>query len=106
MNIIGSIKPQGYDEWAKRASELVQNNPEAFQPGGKHSYARAGGQSFVVMNEKEDEDQEWETSDGTRSREERAKEIRLLKQKRPDSGDNIKWEPEPPLEASQYVTRF
>ena len=106
MNIIESIKPEGYEEWAKRAAETVQRNPEAFQPGGRHQYVTAGGEAYVSTEERGGEDQEWTSSEGTRTREEKAAESRLIaKGRRKDYSATVTWEPEPALEISQSVTR-
>ncbi len=78
MNIMESIKPEGYEEWAKRASEMVQQNPKAFQPGGSHQYIQAGGESYVTTVDNGSEDTQ----------------TRMVK-------GNIQWEPEPALETSQ-----
>ena len=101
MAIIESIKPEGYNEWEKRAAEKVKQFPEAFQPGGKHQYVTAGGSGYV-STEEEEEDQEFTSSEGTRTQAEKAAETRLLRKgRRKDYSDVVQWEPEPPLEASQ-----
>ncbi len=100
MKIVESIKPDGYEEWAKRAAEKVQQNPETFQPGGSHEYVEAGGESYVTVDDNGYDEQERTSSEG------RAPETSILKKgKRKDYTDTIKWEPEPALEASQYVAR-
>lgn len=78
MKIVESIRPEGYEKWAKRAAEKVQQNPEAFKPGNSQQYLQAGGGNFVTTEENEDEDQV----------------------------SAVNWEPEPALEASQYVARL
>ena len=111
MAIIESIKPAGYEEWAKRAAEKVEKYPEAFQPGGKHQYMSAGGESYVLTQAEQEgpnpDEQEWTSLEGTRTREEKAAETRLLKKgRRKDYSATVQWEPEPALEASQSVTPF
>lgn len=107
MSIIESIKPEGYDEWAKKAAEKIEKHPEAFQPGGNYVHTSAGGQDFVTDEDKTFEDQEWAALEGPRSPEEKAAEIALLKKgRRQDYSKIVNWEPEPPLEASQYVRRL
>lgn len=105
IKIIESIKPEGYEEWAKRAAQIVQQNPEAFQPGNRHQYMQAGGESYVTIEGKEYGDQESTSSEGgSRTQEEIAPEMRLPETgRRKDYTDTVKWEPEPALEASQYV---
>ena len=104
MKIIESIKPEGYDEWATKAAEKIEKYPEAFQPNGNYTLKSAGGQDFVTVEEHEDEDEEWTSLEGTRSSEEKAVETALIRRgRRQDYSKTVKWEPEPPLEASQYV---
>ena len=104
MNIIQSIKPEGYDEWAKKAAEKLEKYPEAFQPGGNLVRRSANGQDFVSVEDKDPEDEEWAPSEGTRTREEKAAEFALLRKgRRKDYSKIVNWEPEPPLDASQYV---
>ena len=55
MNIIESIKPKGYDEWAAKAKEKREKYPEAFEPGGEFFVTTAGGQEFVDLAEPEPE---------------------------------------------------
>lgn len=97
MNIIESIKAEGYEEWAKRAAEKVQKYPEAFQPGGKLEYSSSNGNEFVTTKAFQDE------PEGTRSEEEEIGWAGLLKGRPQDYSKLVQWEPEPPLEASQYV---
>ena len=104
MNIIQSIIPAGYDEWAKKAAEKLEKYPEAFQPGGNLVRREANGQGFLSVEEKDPADEEWTASEGTRTREEKRAEFALLRKgRRKDYSEIVKWEPEPPLDASQYV---
>lgn len=103
MNIIESIKPEGYDEWAKKAAEKVEKFPEAFQPGNRHQALKAGGSTYITTEEKEHEDQEFQSLEGPRTQEEKAAETRLLKRgRRQDHSAAVQWEPEPALDTSQY----
>ena len=103
--IIESIKPEGYEEWSKRAAEKLEQHPEAFRPGGKHQYMTAGGETYVTTGEEKSEgNQEFTSLEGPRTQEEKAAEARLLQRnRRKDEPETIEWEPEPPLEASQSV---
>ena len=56
--IIESIKPEGYEEWSKRAAEIIENHPDAFQPGGRHQPMVAGGEGYVNIEEGEEGGQE------------------------------------------------
>ncbi|KAK4695419.1 NADH dehydrogenase (ubiquinone) 1 alpha subcomplex subunit 5, partial [Lecanoromycetidae sp. Uapishka_2] len=105
MSIIESIKPEGYDEWSVKAKEKIEAHPDAFKPGNKQTAHSANGQFFVTTDEdmaQDDEKEEWTSLEGSRNPEEKAAETRLLqKGRRIDYTDTIKWEPEPPLDASQ-----
>ncbi len=104
MKIIESIRPEGYDEWAKKAAEKIEKFPEAFQPGGDYVKKSAGGQDFVTVEEHGDEDQEWRSVEGFATSEEKSAEAAKLKKgRRQDYKKVVNWQPEPPLEASQYV---
>ena len=100
--IVQSIKPEGYEEWTKRAAELVKQHPELFQPGGSR-YASAGGQTFVNRNEQEEkEEPEFTLAVGPRTQKEEEAETRMiLKGRKEDPSEAVQWEPEPSLDASQ-----
>ena len=103
MKIIESIKPEGYEEWEKRATEKIEKYPEAFQPGGYYAHQSVGGQEFVTIQEQSDEDEELPTLDATQ----KPAEVALFN--RVGRSEYLKattWEPEPPLDASQYVRRL
>ncbi|KAL6717266.1 hypothetical protein ACLMJK_005181 [Lecanora helva] len=102
MSIIEAIKPEGYDEWARRAAEKIERNPEAFQPGGRHEYLTAGENGDVETGEGKEGGPEWTSLEGTRAQEERAAESKLVRQGTKRSPVAVEdWEPEPALEASQ-----
>lgn len=104
--IIESIKPEGYEEWVKRSAEKVEQHPDIFQPGGSRFMA-AGGQAFVNTKENEEEDPEFSLAVGPRTQQEEEAENRMIKRgRRKESSDEVKWEPEPALEASQSVARY
>ena len=103
MKIIESIKPEGYDEWEKRATEKMEKYPEVFQPGGHYDHQSVGGQDFVTVQEQEDEDDEGASVNPTY----KPAEVALFNRVgRSEYSEAINWEPEPPLEASQYVRRL
>ena len=103
MKIIESIKPEGYDEWEKRATEKMEKYPEVFQPGGYYDHQSVGGQDFVTVQEQEDEDDERASVDPMY----KPAEVALFNRVgRPEYLKAVTWEPEPPLEASQYVRRL
>lgn len=68
LNIVESIKPNGYDEWAERATDMVQENPAIFHSSTPwpHHLVSHGGQRFVVTQQKAEEDDrylEWDGED-------------------------------------------
>lgn len=109
MKIMQSIKPAGYDAWAERASKKIEDNPDVFKPGkSRHFLEYANGSSFVETQESNmNDDMEWDgekgdaTLEGTRNPEEGAVNARASQQTKQDQGDPVKWETEPPLDASQ-----
>ena len=110
MQIIDDIKPAGFKEWAKRAQEKVEKHPDIFRPGkSRHVIGEAGGGAFVETQDRTDDDvdQEWDGEknaaalEGTRTGDEGRINYKMITQARPDQGDPVEWEPEPPLEASQ-----
>ena len=121
LAIVEGIKPAGYDEWASRTRQLVDEHPDVFSTpeggvehdGGKHVKSTRDGRSFVTTKQTQEPDerlQEWDGEkveapepEGTVSSAERASQA-LLGRARPGSDEKqIAWEPEPALEASQYV---
>ena len=105
MKIIESIKPEGYDEWEKRAAEKMEKYPEAFQPGGYYPHQSVGGQDFVTVSQQNDEDEDEE--EATLDSAQRPAEVALFNRVgREEYSKAVTWEPEPPLEASQYVKRL
>lgn len=109
MRILKDIKPAGWEEWAKKAQEKVDQHPEIFQKGrSRHVVGEAGGNAFIhTVDQNIDDDLEWDgekgapTLEGTRSSKEGMMNARMAHQFKPDLGDPVEWEPEPPLEASQ-----
>lgn len=112
LNAIESVKPKGYDEWLRRAEEKVKNNPDAFRAFGPSVSVHTVNAAMVANTYSEEDDErevEWDgestvpSLEGVRSLEERAYQ-KDLAQEIPHTGrEAVGWEPEPPLEASQYV---
>jgi NADH dehydrogenase (ubiquinone) 1 alpha subcomplex subunit 5 len=115
MGIVESIKPAGYDDWAERATKMVQEHPEIFNSNtpGPHGLSHHGGHSFVTTQQKAEEDErleEWDgeevtagTLEGPRTAEERASQQFIAQKDYLIDQTAVRWEPEPQLEASQYV---
>ncbi|KAH8804731.1 NADH-ubiquinone oxidoreductase 29.9 kDa subunit [Xylogone sp. PMI_703] len=119
MEIISSVKPAGYDEWAAKAKKLLEEHPEVFNTPeggvdydkGRHLKEVLGGRSFVTTKAEEDLDEtrlEWDGEpdlgpelEGVRTAEEK-KSLSVLSKRRPGEDEKqIKWEPEPALTAEQ-----
>ena len=104
MKIIESIKPEGFDEWEKRATEKREKYPEAFEPGGHYDPQSTGGYNFVTIQEHEEEDEDGGAADPLRISKNKKADSALLKRVgKKEYSKAINWESEPPLEASQYV---
>ena len=91
MQIIQSIKPAGYEEWAKNAAETLEKHPEAFQPEGEYKHQSIGGQPYVSSRNSGQQRYEDEES------------AYLAKSGSTEWSTVPGWEPEPPLEISQCV---
>ncbi len=112
LNAIESVKPKGYDEWVRRAEEKVENNPDAFRSFGPNVSVHTVNAAMVANTYSEEEDErevEWDgesttpSLEGVRSLEERAYQKNLAQEIPHTGNEAVGWEPEPPLEASQYV---
>lgn len=113
-SIVESFKAPGYEEWRKKAQETVQK----YQGGGmENSESPVRGitndGSFIVSRLGQDLDErmmEWDgekvsdgTLEGTRTAKERANQRLLAQDAQEMNFEQLNWEPEPSLEASQYV---
>ncbi len=99
MQIIQSIKPEGYEEWAKKAAETLEQYPEAFRPGGTYQYESIGGEPFVSLRDSGRYDNGNEESTSPERIESPAESPGQMSEMREIPG----WEIQPPLEASQCV---
>ena len=108
------MKPEGYEEWSKRAREKLEAHPELFQ---RQASSDAGmsihdGRIAITTDtapEIDEREVEWDgerivaTPEGVRTSDERAHQ-RFLGSGKPSLGPNdkaITWESEPLLEATQ-----
>lgn len=112
LNIIGSIKPAGWDEWAERANEKIKQHPKAFAGGSKGvKMFENDGKTFVTTSILPPrEEMEWDgekvqlpTLEGTRSEDEGVYNARMAQATMPSMEENIEWEPEPQLDSEQFV---
>lgn len=112
LNAIESVKPRGYDEWVQRAEEKVRKNPDAFRSFGPNVSVHMVNAAMVANTYSKEEDErevEWDgesttpSLEGVRSLEERAYQKNLAQEIPSTGSEVVGWEPEPPLEASQYV---
>lgn len=122
LNIVEGIKPEGYDAWLERSKKDVKEHPDIFDKrpthaGGKPEQPVAvvrGGHTFVAveMDEPDPATLEWDgeedvgpVAEGTRTEEERRQDIEVLVGQGPQPVEkHVDWEPEPQLDADQFVT--
>lgn len=121
LKIINSVVPAGFEEWSAKAKKIVAEHPEVFNTPeggvdydkGRHLKETFDGRNFVTTKldvELDDSVNEWDGEEdlgpeleGTRNTAER-KGQSVLGMKRPGEDEKqIKWDPEPPLSADQYV---
>src|SRR5208282_4168776 len=121
LKIISSVVPAGFEEWSAKAKKIIAEHPEVFNTPeggvdydkGRHLKETFDGRSFVTTKidmELDDTADEWDGEEdlgpeleGTRSRAERKGQA-VLRMKRPGEDEKqVKWDPEPPLSADQYV---
>lgn len=116
LKVIESVKPEGYEEWSKRAKEKLEKHPELFkrQASSEEGISVHDGRIAITRgtpSETDDREVEWDgermvaTPEGVRTQDERAYQ-RLLGGKEPSLGaasEAVTWEQEPPLEATQYA---
>ncbi|MCJ1429589.1 hypothetical protein MMC29_007504 [Sticta canariensis] len=110
-NAVDSIKPPGYEEWAKRAKEKVWKYRSVLmdQNQGPHRIDTVGESVYVVTEgpgeiderviERDGQDQ---TPSGSGSNAGTVNQSSQRRGYRSDI-DETNWEPEPPLEASQIL---
>ncbi|MCJ1464284.1 hypothetical protein MMC07_002897 [Pseudocyphellaria aurata] len=93
-NVVDSVKPPGYDEWLKRVEGKATEKPSVLilQNQGHHRLETVGEDVYRVT------ERPWETDE---------RDIEWDGEEKSPAGssnvDEIDWEPEPPLEASQIV---
>lgn len=110
-----SIKPNGFEEWAEKATKLIQDNPGIFnaQAAGPIDAAVYDGWTFITTQQKpkkvrraEEWDGEIESSgtlEGPRNSAERANQRYLAPKEFITNRNAVPWVPAPILDASQYV---
>lgn len=112
--IVESFKAPGYEDWRMKALETVQKY-QGVGMGNSESPIRGVTKdgSFIVSRLGQELDErmmEWDgekvsegTLEGTRTAKERANQRFLAQDAREMNFKQLNWEPEPSLEASQYV---
>ena len=113
LNVIESVKPEGFEDWVQRAEGKFKDNPDVFlNMGRKMSMSEVYGRSGMATEsseEKDDREIEWDgepvraTLEGVRTPDERAYQKSLAQDQPSTENAAVTWEPEPPLEATQYV---
>jgi NADH dehydrogenase (ubiquinone) 1 alpha subcomplex subunit 5 len=121
LKIINSVVPVGFEEWSAKAKKIIAEHPEVFNTPeggvdydkGRHLKETFDGRSFVTTKldmELDDTVNEWDGEEdlgpeleGTRSRAERKGQSVLGMERPGEDEKQVKWDPEPPLSADQYV---
>jgi len=112
LNAIESVQPEGYVEWVRKAEEKLKANPDAFRSFGPNVSVHIVNAAMVANTYSEEEDErevEWDgesttpSLEGVRSLDERAYQKNLAQEIPSTGSEAVGWEPEPPLEASQYA---
>ena len=103
LQIIQSIKPEGYEEWAKRAAETLEKFPEAFKPGGTYQYQSIGGEPYVSLRDGGQYERENEEANAESAYPERVEPPAGAPGEMTEMRDIPGWEGQPPLEAAQCV---
>ncbi|KAI4103636.1 MAG: hypothetical protein LQ339_004165 [Xanthoria mediterranea] len=107
LNIINGFKPPGYEEWAQRAKQKIDEHPNVF---GKDREPSTVFMSAQLTEERDQRDVQWDNRkqpaglEGTRTAEERTQQSAVAtKAAFTPEADIVQWENEPPLEASQIA---
>lgn len=113
LKVIETTKPEGYEEWVKRAEEKISAKPGIVQSIGRQmSPSEVDGRRPVYdgpIQEEDDREIEWDgeevrnTLEGVRSEEERAYQKTVGQNEPSPRLDAIEWESEPSLDAAQYA---
>jgi NADH dehydrogenase (ubiquinone) 1 alpha subcomplex subunit 5 len=121
LKIVNSVVPAGFEEWSAKAKKIIAEHPEVFNTPeggvdydkGKHLKEIFDGRSFVttkldtgvddLVDEWDGEEDLGPELEGTRSTAERKGQSVLGKKRPGEDEKQIKWDPEPPLSADQYV---
>ena len=108
FDVVNSVQPPGYEEWAQRAQRHVDDNPEVF---GKGRDVRKVYVPARLVSSVAEYDMEWngkgvgklKSMEGTRTEVEKAKRAQVMERYVTSQIDPVHWENEPPLEATQLV---
>lgn len=120
LDIVKSVVPAGYEEWAARAKKTIAEHPEVFNTpeggvdyaGGRHVKVVLDGKTFVntkIEEERDELTEEWDGEkdlgpalEGSRTTAERESHLSKLGAERPgEDAKSVTWEPEPPLNSEQ-----
>ncbi|TLS30824.1 hypothetical protein PpBr36_02854 [Pyricularia pennisetigena] len=118
MSILQSVVPPGHAEWAAKAKQKIEADPDFFHsaaegPVGGTSITRVdrNGETFLVRKNqqvRDMRDEEWDGEpnegpelEGARSSEERSRQAQKMLRKAHDYSSRVDWEPEPQLTAEQ-----
>lgn len=116
LQIIESVKPEGYEAWEHRIQEQVKQNPEAFNTASAMVHELSDKRKFVSASLPQEVDEREEEWDGEPVQEPQQEGIRSQHERRHQAAEvgandeagglqDVKYElePEPPLSTQQYV---
>ncbi|KAL9613808.1 MAG: hypothetical protein Q9167_001655 [Letrouitia subvulpina] len=113
LEIIRAIKPEGFEEWKKRAEALLEEHPDLLERKGEEVFQAQMGWTKRELDDR-DVEAEWDgpgstrpTFEGPRSLKEGGNQDAItVNEGNPSQetlGSEVQWEPEPPLEAAQVT---
>ncbi|KAL8848195.1 MAG: hypothetical protein Q9221_006764 [Calogaya cf. arnoldii] len=106
LNIVNGFKPPGYEEWAQRAKQKIQEHPDVFGKDRDPSTGTREGNIIrkILSSRGSSSDRQPAALEGSRTQEERDRHSSIVtKAAVTPKADIVQWENEPPLEASQCV---
>lgn len=113
LSIVESTKPAGYEEWLSRVQEQISANPDAYKgmkrPDGSYGYGRVPEETSDVWDGVVNRSSALDTGNFTKQavsdRGRRIEEeVEIAEKPELPTVDDL--EPEPPLDAAQYVHHF